>query len=169
MEIILETERLFLREFVSSDGFHFFHLNNDLEVMQFTGDKAFNSMDEAQEFIDGYDDYRKNGFGRWAVCLKTTNLFVGWCGLKLDKKTNEVDIGYRFYKKYWGEGFATEAAKGCIDYGFSTLNLKMIVGRSYVKNKASIKVLEKCNLTFEKEILYDNKSAVLYTIYNDSN
>jgi RimJ/RimL family protein N-acetyltransferase len=68
--------------------------------------------------------------------------FLGWCGLKYLFETNEVDLGYRFMKKFWGKGYATEAALACIEYGFATLNLHQIVGRALPGNLASIKVLE---------------------------
>ena len=57
MKIILETERLYLREFVEADGFHFYHLNNDAEVIKYTGNSAFNSLTEAYDFIKNYSDY----------------------------------------------------------------------------------------------------------------
>ena len=82
---------------------------------------------------------------------------------------DEFDLGYRFFKKHWGKGYATESAKACINYGFSKLQIREIVGRSYVENKASIRVLKKCNLKFKKQFVYSNQQAVLYTIKNDSN
>ena len=169
MKIILETKRLYLREFIASDGFHFYHLNNDLDVVKYTGNSAFESLEDAMIFIKNYSDYKQNGFGRWAVCLKTTNEFLGWCGLKYEEEKDEIDLGFRFYKKHWGIGFATEAAKACINYGFKSLNISKIVGRAYVENTASIQVLKKCNLQFEKEFIYDNQPTHLYNLRNDRN
>ncbi len=167
MKIILETTRLYLREFIQSDGFHFYHLNKDLDVVKYTGNKPFESLSDANSFIKNYDDYHRNGYGRWAVCLKDSNEFLGWCGLKYERNKQEVDLGFRFYKKYWNKGYATESAKACVKYGFSKLKIKEIVGRAYIENIASIKVLEKCNLSFKKEFMYDNQPAVLYRIKND--
>ena len=82
MKIILESERLYLREFINSDGLHFYDLNNDFEVLKYTGDESFKSLEEAMDFIKNYSDYKRNGYGRWAVCLKETHEFLGWCGLK---------------------------------------------------------------------------------------
>ena len=61
---------------------------------------------------------------------KSTNKFLGWCGLKYDKNLDETDIGFRFLEEHWNKGFATESAKACIDFGFENLNLKSIVGRA---------------------------------------
>lgn len=167
MKIILETDRLYLREFIISDGYHFYHLNNDEDVIKYTGNKPFKNLEEATSFIKKYADYKNYSFGRWAVCLKTTDEFLGWCGLKFEIAKNEVDLGYRFYKKNWGKGYALESAKACVNYGFSELNLKEIVGRSHVENTASINILKKSNFKFKKNFLYNSKPAVLYTIIND--
>ncbi len=167
MKIILETKRLYLREFIPSDGFHFYHLNNNPEVIKYTGNSAFCSLKEATDFIINYPDYKAHGFGRWAVCLKETDAFLGWCGLKLETAINEIDLGFRFYQNEWGKGYATEAAEASVKYGFSKLNINEIVGRAYLENKASIKVLKKCNFKFVKKINYDANPAVLYSIKND--
>jgi len=164
MKIILETERLYLREFLIGDGFFFYHLNKDPDVIKYTGNSAFTSLKEANIFIENYDDYKRNGFGRWAVCLKKSHEFIGWCGLKRDTDSNEVDLGFRFFKKHWGQGYATEAGLACVKYGFVQLNLSEIIGRAYVENKPSIEVLKKCNFKLKKTFLYDNIPAVLYTI-----
>lgn len=169
MKIILETKRLYLREFEVIDGVYLFELNNDPDVIKYTGNSAFKSIEEAKNFVENYDDYEKNGYGRWAVCLKSTNEFLGWCGLKYDPKKNEVDLGFRFFQQKWGNGYATEAAKACVNYGFSVLKINKIVGRAYIENKASIAVLEKCNLIFKNNILYDYQPSVLYIIKNDTN
>ena len=169
MKIIIETKRLYLREFLNVDGFCLYHLNKDPEVIQYTGDSPFNSVKKATVFIENYNDYKHNGYGRWAVCLKESHEFIGWCGLKKDTETNEVDLGFRFYKKYWGRGYATEAALACVNYGFLQLNLSEIIGRAHIENNPSIEVLKKCNLKLKKTFLYDNKPSVYYTIDNDTN
>ncbi|PHQ55354.1 MAG: GNAT family N-acetyltransferase [Lutibacter sp.] len=169
MKIILETTRLYLREFIDADGLHFYHLNNDADVIKYTGNGPFKSLSAATTFIKNYSDYKRNGYGRWAVCLKENNEFLGWCGLKYEESKDEVDLGYRFYKKHWNKGFATESAKACVHYGFSKLKMKEIVGRAYIENSASIEVLKKCNLIFKEEFMYNNQPAVLYTTRNDRN
>ena len=168
MKIILETKRMYLRELLSEDGEHFFNLNSDPEVVKYTGNTAFKSLEEANGFILNYKDYKVNGFGRWAVCLKETDEFLGWCGLKYDQTKNEVDLGFRFFKTNWGKGYATESAKACLKDGFEVSNLKKIVGRAYETNLASIKVLEKCGLQFKTKFKYDNHPAILYAITNDN-
>ena len=79
---------------------------------------------------------------------------------------NEVDLGYRFFKKFWGQKIATESALACIEYGFNTLGLKRIIGRAMKENIASIKVLEKCGMHFVKEIEFDEHPGLYYEIEN---
>ncbi|WP_196889253.1 GNAT family N-acetyltransferase [Aureivirga sp. CE67] len=149
MKKILETNRLILREFSVSDAENMFLLNEDLEVLKFTGDIPFDNIEKAKTFLENYDQYSKNGYGRWAVVLKENNEFIGWCGLKFNEE-NYTDIGFRFFQKHWNKGFATEAAKATLDYGFETLKLDEIIGRVATENFASIKVLEKLGMHFWK-------------------
>jgi RimJ/RimL family protein N-acetyltransferase len=148
-KILLATQRLHLRAFSVDDAEAFFKLNADPDVMRYTGDDPFSSLEHTKTFLSNYPDYRKNGYGRWSVVLKSTGECIGWCGLKLHE-SGMVDIGYRFHKNQWGKGYATEAASACIDYGFHTLGLEEIVGRCAADNLASIRVLEKIGLTFWK-------------------
>lgn len=166
MKRITETERLYLRQFTPDDAEHFFLLNNDEDVLRFTGDNPFVSVEQARHFIKNYSDYKNHGMGRWAVCLKSNNEFLGWCGLKYHPMEDIVEVGYRFYKKYWGKGYATESCKACIDYGFNHLNLDTIYAHAHVKNRNSHRVINKCNLDFIEENVYDGMPARLYKIDN---
>ena len=161
--MILQTQRLFLREFSPDDDQHFYNLNYDPEVIKYTGDRAFRTVQEARSFLENYDQYRKFGFGRWAVIDKKEHGFLGWCGLKYDASLDETDIGFRFAKKHWNQGFATEAAKACLAYGFDKCNLKIIVGRAVKENTASVKVLEKLGMEFDRELdFFHGHTGVAY-------
>ena len=146
---ILETNRLVLREFILDDAEKFYQLNLNPNVIKYTGNAAFASINEAKLFLENYSDYKLNGFGRWAVINKSTNEFIGWCGLKFNELENETDIGFRFFEEEWNKGYATESATACLDYGFKTLKLNRIIGRAMKENTASIKVLEKIGLVYE--------------------
>ncbi|RAJ14620.1 GNAT family N-acetyltransferase [Olleya aquimaris] len=166
MKIITETERLYLREFIPEDAIHFYQINLDEDVIKYTGDIAFESLTEAKEFLSSYNQYQQHNMGRWAVCDKQTDDFLGWCGLKYHPKDDIVEVGYRFYKKYWNKGYATESAKAAIHYGFETLKLKTIFAHAHVNNVASHKVIEKCGLQFVDQNNYDGMPAKLYKIDN---
>lgn len=163
--MIIETPRLALREFSPSDAENMYRLNLDPDVIKYTGDPAFRNVAEAHSFLENYDQYRKYGFGRWAVIDKSNGGFLGWCGLKHDPLIGETDIGFRFFKVFWNRGFATESAQACIAYGFDRLNMQTIVGRAMKENTASIKVLEKLGMRFAREFdFYRGHGGVVYQI-----
>jgi len=80
MKKILETERLILRELEVTDAENFWKLNSDIEVIKHTGDSSFKSIEQAKIFLQNYQDYKTNGFGRWVVVIKESLEFIGWCG-----------------------------------------------------------------------------------------
>ncbi|WP_255572917.1 GNAT family N-acetyltransferase [Hanstruepera marina] len=166
MNIIAESDRIYLREFILDDAVHFYTMNSDNAVIQYTGDKAFETLEEATEFLKNYNQYKLFGMGRWAVCLKADDSFLGWCGLKYHPDDKLVEVGYRFYKSNWNKGYATESAKLTIEYGFHILKLKEIFAHAHEANLASHRVIEKCGLTFIEKGTYDNMPAKLYKINN---
>ena len=163
---ILETERTYLREFAPEDAIHLFQMNSDLEVLTFTGDVPFKNIAEAQSFINRYEAYKKTGFGRYAVIRKSDDEFLGWCGLKLHRERSVVDVGYRFYKCYWNQGYATESTKAVITYAFEHLKLPTLVAHVHKDNLSSQRVLDKCNLIKDSNIKYDDQPSLLYKLHN---
>ena len=164
MKFIIETDRLLLREFILDDAEKFYQLNLNPNVIKYTGNTAFKSIEEAKSFLEKYNDYKANGYGRWAVINKNDNEFLGWCGLKYGELENETDIGFRFFEEDWNKGYATESAAACLKYGFDVLKLNRIIGRAMKENVASIKVLEKIGLVYETDCIFENKKAVVYKI-----
>ena len=89
---------------------------------------------------------------------------MGWCGLKYTPETDEYDIGFRFHKKYWSQGFATESALACIKLGFEKYKMSRIIGRARKDNTGSIRVLEKIGLTYFEAYDFDGNEGVLFQI-----
>ena len=164
MKLIAETSRLLLRELQPTDAQSFYALNANPNVIRYTGNTAFATVEEAKEFLENYSDYQLNGYGRWAVILKDSGQFIGWCGLKYNGDTQQTDIGFRFFEEEWGKGYATESAEACLRIGFDQLGLACIIGRAMKANIASIRVLEKLGLTYEQDIVLEGEAAVLYQI-----
>lgn len=162
MNKILETQRLYLREMTPEDAEVAYILNLDPEVLRYTGDDPFESIEEAKTFLENYASYRTYGFGRWGMILKETGEYLGWCGLKYTPELDEFDIGYRLMKQFWGKGYATEAAEACLEFGFTQFNMKTIVGRAIPANVASVRVLEKIGLTFLENRFTDGTEEVIY-------
>jgi ribosomal-protein-alanine N-acetyltransferase len=96
MKVILETDRLLLREYVEEDAEAFFNLNSDPEVLRFVPDKQLLNVEQARQILIDHPiaDYRKHGFGRGACILKSTGEQIGFAGLKY-LELGEVDVAYR--------------------------------------------------------------------------
>ena len=169
MKLIAKTNRLYLRELTIDDAEHFFEINNDKDVIRYTGDLPFTSLKAAKDFLKAYiHNYTMYKMGRWAVCLNTTHEMVGWCGLKYHPEEDLVDVGYRFYQKHWNKGYATEATKAAINYGFEVLKLDRIVAHVHQDNIGSHKVALKAGLHFVKDFIYENNPAKFYEIIKTS-
>jgi len=164
MSIILETQRLILKQFCEDDAKYLFELNSDPEVTKYVGEGAFESVDAVREFVRNYNQYEKYGQGRLNMFDKQSGEYIGWCGLKYLTESRQTDLGYRLLKKHWGKGYATEASTACLNYGFNTLNLEKIIGTAMKENTASIKVFEKLGLKYSHDDDCGCQPGVVYTI-----
>jgi [ribosomal protein S5]-alanine N-acetyltransferase len=166
MKVILETDRLLLREYVEEDAEVFFKLNSDPEVLRFVPDKALLNVEQARQILVDHPiaDYRKHGFGRGACILKITGEQIGFAGLKYLEELGEVDVAYRLMPAYWGQGLATEAALASVRFGFADLGLKRIIGLVMPENVASVRVLEKAGLHYAETISFWRHQFSKYVI-----
>lgn len=125
--MILETERLYLREMDQADFDSLCKILQDGDTM-YAYEGAF-SDGEVQEWLDRQlSRYRKWNFGLWAAILKETDELIGQCGLTMQpwQETEVLEIGYLFNRRYWHRGYATEAAKACKKYAFDILNAEEV-------------------------------------------
>lgn len=151
MKYIGQTPRLNLRETSPLDGKMFYELNNDPEVIKYTGDAPFESVEAASQFLADYDHFQKYNRGRWAIVDQSTEDILGWCGLKYHEDSGETDLGFRLFKKYWNKGYATEASHLALQYGFRRLGLDSIIARAVKENVASLRVIDKLGLEYEQD------------------
>jgi ribosomal-protein-alanine N-acetyltransferase len=167
MNIIIETDRLLLRTFTKDDATLIYKLNRDPEVTRYTCDPV-SDLEHAAKVLEEtiLPQYALYNHGRWAVHLRDGLEFIGWCGLKYRPEKKEIDLGYRFMKKFWGKGYATESAFASIQYGFTRLNLQHITGRALPGNLVSIRVLEKCGMKYLGEEYVD---GYLHRTYQSTN
>jgi ribosomal-protein-alanine N-acetyltransferase len=162
MQFLIETERLILREFRTSDDKAMFELDSDLQVHQYLGNNPVTTIEQVQTYIANIQQqYLDNGIGRWITIEKSSDEIIGWAGLKFitEYENNHInfhDVGYRLMPRYWGKGYATEATNAILKYGFETMNLKKIIGTVNAENKASRNVLEKCGLQFVEQFYWKN-------------
>lgn len=153
----LETPRLILRPFALDDLEAYYQLGASPVLMRYVGGKTLGSRDEARQLMLAATlrDYEVHGYGRLAVIEKATGALIGFCGLKNDPVLGETDIGYRFLEPSWGKGYATESAKAALQHGRAVLRLPRIVGVVHPENVASVGVLKKLGLVYEKKIRYE--------------
>ncbi|QEE51433.1 GNAT family N-acetyltransferase [Flavobacterium alkalisoli] len=171
MNPILESERLLFRELLPSDAEAMFEMDSDPEVHLYLGNNPVKSIDEVSDVIENIQwQYETFGLARMAVILKETNEFIGWAGLKRERNLKErgifYDLGYRFLKRHWGKGYATESAKAFVDYGFTVLNLEKINAYADAANVASCKALEKAGLKNMESFELDGVEEIWYEILN---
>lgn len=168
MEIVLETRRLVLRLFNNDleDARLLLHLNSKPGVLQYIHEAPLNSLQQSTDVLSNIiiPQYKLK-LGRWALHLKTDQSFVGWCGLKKRTDLDEIDLGYRLLPSAWGNGYATEAAGACLDYGLSTLNIGEITGRAHIENTASITVLQKIGMTYQRESIVEGCKVKVFKAY----
>ncbi len=162
----IETERLILRAHCMDDIDRCVLMNQNPEVAEFVGYGMTFTRESMKKLLEEttFADYKKYGYGRLAVVDKTNNLFIGFSGLKYIPELDEVELGYRFFREYWGKGIATEAGKASIQFGKEHLGLKRIIGLVNPDNIASIRVLEKLGFQYEKNVLYIDEEADLYAL-----
>jgi [ribosomal protein S5]-alanine N-acetyltransferase len=146
---ILETERLYFREFTLQDAVCLYEMHRDPAITKYTGDPIpWDSVALVEHILaEAILPQYKNNIGRWAVHLKENDTFIGWCGLK--DIGAEVDLGYRFIQKYWGNGYATEAASAVLEWGIRQ-GFQNLVGRADLENKASVKVLSRIGFSYSE-------------------
>ena len=142
--MIIETDRLILREMQQSDYPALSQILQDTDVM-YAYEGAF-SDEETQQWLDKQiDNYDKHGFGLWAVTLKTTGEMIGQCGLTMQKYKDDqvLEVGYLFQKAYWHKGYAAEAAIACRNYAFEQLNADEVFSIIRDNNTASQNVAKR--------------------------
>lgn len=154
MRKVLETDRLILRELTLDDVDRMNQILSDPITMQFWP-KPFDREASERWVKRSIDAYRTLGFGRYAIVLKSTGQVIGDCGyMQVEVNGNqENDLGYILDKKFWSQGFATEAAKACLSFGLKELKMKRIVASMETKNLASKAVAEKIGLRLEREFV----------------
>lgn len=165
MQIIFTTPRLYLRKFTVEDAPLILQLNSDPEVVKYVHEPVIENISQAKEIIEKIilPQYQNN-LGRWALYIRETNEFIGWCGLKHLTDKNEIDLGYRLQKKYWGKGYATEAALHTLKYAFQVLKLKEITGKAHAENTASLNILKKIGMTFNADEMEDNIPIKVFSL-----
>lgn len=163
MNLILETDRLLLRPLEMGDAEAMFLLDSNPNVHKFLGNHPVKSIDESINYIKNLQNqYKTNGIGRFAVILKDSGKFIGWCGIKFitepeNDHVNFYEIGYRFLEEYWGNGYAYESAKAWYSFAFKELKVETLYASAHTDNIGSRRILEKLGLQLKNEFIWNNE------------
>ncbi|MGI8517299.1 MAG: GNAT family N-acetyltransferase [Acidimicrobiia bacterium] len=151
MTILLETERMLLREFTTEDSQLLFELNNDPEVMFYINSGQPVPMPEiVEEILPAFLAYHRDGdrFGFWAAIEKTTGNFLGWFHLHPGDHSPDPELGYRLHRSAWNRGFATEGSRALIERGFADPAVTRIRAETMAVHTASRRVMERAGMRF---------------------
>jgi len=151
---ILETERLILREFDTGDAEFIVELLNSPGWLKFIGNKRVKTLEDARAYIENgpIKSYAENGFGLSMVELKFVGVPVGMCGLVNRDTLDDVDIGFAMLPEFAGTGYGFEIAAATLEYAKTSVGLNRVVAITLEHNRASIALLEKIGLKFERLI-----------------
>ncbi|SFF02661.1 GNAT family N-acetyltransferase [Flavobacterium xueshanense] len=172
MNLILETDRLILRQMLLSDAEALFEMDSNPKVHQYLWNKPLTDISEKYSHIKFVrEQYIQNNIGRFVVILKETNELIGWAGLKyntemVNNKVGFYDIGYRLNEKFWGKGYASEASFAWLEYGFDVMKIKIMEAAAHKENIASNRILQKIGLKMTEQYMEDGVSWNWYELKN---
>jgi ribosomal-protein-alanine N-acetyltransferase len=155
MDLILETERLLMREMRHEDAEALFDMDSNPNVHTYLWQKPHTNINDIHSYIEMVrTQYDRNKIGRFSTIIKETNELIGWTGIKYiddhieNGNTNFYDYGYRLNEKYWNKGYATEASKAWLEYGFNQMKIDEMNAYTHLENGASNHILQKVGFSF---------------------
>lgn len=154
----VETDRLLLRRWLDTDRAPFAEICADPEVMRYIGNGSTRTAEQASKAITKFEsEWVEKGYGLFAVEQKKTGMLIGFTGFSwpgfLPEILPSVEIGWRFSKDSWGNGYASEAALAALAYGTSNLALTDIVSIYQIGNGASERIMQKLGLVFDRRTI----------------
>lgn len=168
----IETNRLILREFKSSDSENMFkNWAGDSKVTKYLSWDTYRSVNDAKEIIKLWiSNYEDKSSYNWAIELKEVNGVIGSISVvKLENENKSCEIGYCIGSKFWNKGITTEAFKSVIDYLFREVKVNRISARHSIENLASGEVMKKCKMKYEgtlREVQFINNKPCSTAVYS---
>ncbi len=150
--IVLETDRLVLRHLTLNDAPFIVELLNEPSFLRFIGDRGVRNLQTARQYLlkGPIASYEKHGFGLNLLFLKDSGDPIGICGLLKRETLPDVDVGFALLPAHWGKGYASESAAAMLTHGRQAFGLERIVAITSPDNLASVGVLQKIGLKFER-------------------
>jgi ribosomal-protein-alanine N-acetyltransferase len=149
---VIETERLTLRELSERDAAFILELLNDADFKRNIADRGVRTLEDARRYVEERfaASYRRHGFGLWLVETKDAGVPAGICGLVKREELPGVDVGYAFLPAFRSKGYAYESAAAVTLYARDILGFKRLYAIVNSDNAASIRLLEKLGMKFER-------------------
>jgi len=164
----LETERLVLRRLTLDDAAFMLSIWNDPAFVEHVGDRGIRTVSEAETaLLDGaFKLYEEYGYGPFCMSLKPDGILVGICGLFRREHLEHPDIGFAVLPEFCGQGLAAEAADAVVEHARSDLEIRILTAIVSPKNPASIGLIEKLGLRFDRGITMpsEEKEISLYSM-----
>jgi ribosomal-protein-alanine N-acetyltransferase len=171
---IIRTERLVLREITDDDLPEIFYQRSDPQMMKYLDRAPARSQENAAEFLGRLKATLSANEGiTWGITLKGEPRLIGNIAIwRIDKEHHRAEIGYALHPEHQSKGYASEALKAILDYGFHTMKLHSLEANVNPKNNASIKLLEKNNFVreayFRENYYFDGRylDSAIYSLIN---
>jgi RimJ/RimL family protein N-acetyltransferase len=160
----LETERLILREYRQTDLDAYAAMAADPEVMHFFDDQELDRARAWRQMALFAGHWSLRGYGLWIVELKKTGEFLGRVGLWEPEGWPGTEVGWALARQHWGHGYATEAARASIQFGFNDVGVSELISLIDVGNDASVRVAERVGMKLREEIIFHGKPILVYSI-----
>lgn len=161
----LETPRLALRAWSLDDIDALHHMWTDPQVRRYLWDDEVISRQRAASTVEaGVASARQTGVGFWCMLRKPAAALAGFCGFRPVDDSPEIELLYGLLPLYWGQGLATEAARAALEHGFAAGLFTRVVARTDAPNLASLRVMERLGLKFEKETRLALRPTLIYSL-----
>jgi RimJ/RimL family protein N-acetyltransferase len=161
----LETERLLLLPWRRDDWQQLKPIAQDSEVVRYISNGQPWTEERIRRLVDlQVACYAQRGFCLWRLVDKSSGEMVGFCGLQPLDQTDEIEVGWWLARLHWGKGLATEAAREALHDGFERIGLRRIVAIAQPANQASIHIMQKLGMSFERETTHRGFGVVMYAI-----
>ena len=167
--ITLETDRLKLREWRNEDFDSYAELCADPEVMRFIGGKPIDRLEAWRQFAFHVGHWELRGYGHWIVEEKSSSKLVGRVGFLNPVGWPAFEIGWTLKREFWGRGYASEAARRALQYGFNELDKPHIISLIHPDNTASIQVAKRLGETVEGKTELFGHDVLIYGIDRPTN
>lgn len=166
---VLATARLVLRRIDEGDAAFMLGLLNEPSFHQYIGDRGVRSIDDAQAYIRNgpIASYAQFGFGLWLVLQRDGGTPIGMCGLLKRDALPDADIGFAFRPGFWGQGYALESAAAVAAHAHTGFGLTRLAAIVQPDNAASIRLLEKLGLVFERAVAWPGAAAEIHLYGGD--